>query len=190
MVSAAVPCLALRYPGWPVEFGYKAQVVDNEDGPVLDYDVKVGNPADAKQLAPAIRRISGRLGWVPEQTTAYRGYGEAGVDQELEQLGAQTVVIPRKGKLGKALQEVEHSSGFRALVQMAHWLRGPHQPPQRRYGWNRSLVDGPDRTAAWYGYGVLAHKPGQGRPDDPGKGVNPLPRGQARPTDPKPARHA
>jgi IS5 family transposase len=36
----------------PIEFGYKAQVVDNEDGIVLDYDVQAGNPADAPQLAP------------------------------------------------------------------------------------------------------------------------------------------
>jgi transposase, IS5 family len=39
--------------GKPVEFGYKAQVVDNEDGVVLDLDVRVGNPPDAPQLAPA-----------------------------------------------------------------------------------------------------------------------------------------
>src|SRR6476469_2163318 len=33
--------------GKPVEFGYKAQLVDNEDGVVLDHDVQHGNPADA-----------------------------------------------------------------------------------------------------------------------------------------------
>jgi hypothetical protein len=46
----------------PVEFGYKAQVVDNEDGIVLDYDVQEGNPADAAQVAPAIRRVTRRTG--------------------------------------------------------------------------------------------------------------------------------
>jgi transposase, IS5 family len=30
-----------------VEFGYKGQVVDNDDGIVLDHDMQVGNPADA-----------------------------------------------------------------------------------------------------------------------------------------------
>jgi transposase, IS5 family len=30
----------------PVEFGYKAQVVDNDDGIVLDYTVECGNVAD------------------------------------------------------------------------------------------------------------------------------------------------
>ena len=36
--------------GKPVEFGYKAQVVDNDDGIVVDHAVHVGNPADASIL--------------------------------------------------------------------------------------------------------------------------------------------
>ena len=38
--------------GKPVEFGYKAQVIDNVDGIVLDYAVYMGNPGDAALLAP------------------------------------------------------------------------------------------------------------------------------------------
>ena len=33
--------------GKPVEFGYKAQVVDNDDGVILDHRLEQGNPADA-----------------------------------------------------------------------------------------------------------------------------------------------
>jgi IS5 family transposase len=46
--------------GKPVEFGYKAQIVDNGDGVILDHNVEVGNPHDAPQLAPAIARITTR----------------------------------------------------------------------------------------------------------------------------------
>jgi IS5 family transposase len=38
--------------GKPVEFGYKAQVTDNPDGVVLDYQVMVGNPPDAPCWCP------------------------------------------------------------------------------------------------------------------------------------------
>jgi transposase, IS5 family len=38
--------------GRPVEFGYKAQILDNPDGIVLDHTVMVGNPPDAPLLAP------------------------------------------------------------------------------------------------------------------------------------------
>jgi transposase, IS5 family len=44
--------------GKPVEFGHKAQVVDNDDGIVLDHTVEPGNPADAPRLGPAIERSS------------------------------------------------------------------------------------------------------------------------------------
>ena len=63
--------------GKPVEFGYKAQIVDNVDGVILDHNVEVGNPADAPQLAPAIERITNRTGRTPRAVTADRGYGEA-----------------------------------------------------------------------------------------------------------------
>jgi IS5 family transposase len=143
--------------GKPVEFGYKAQVLDNEDGLVLDYTVEIGNPADAEQLVPAIKRVYKRLGRIPQQATADRGYGEAAVDRELEDLGVTTVVIPRKGKPGKARQAVEHSPGFRELIKWRTGSEGRISYLKRRYGWNRSLVDGRDRTAAWCGYGILTH---------------------------------
>jgi IS5 family transposase len=47
--------------GKPVEFGYKAQVVDNEDGVVVDHNVEIGNPADRAHAGPR-RRTSGCAG--------------------------------------------------------------------------------------------------------------------------------
>ena len=42
--------------GRPVEFGHKGQIVDNDDGIILDHTVEQGNPPDAPQLAPAVQR--------------------------------------------------------------------------------------------------------------------------------------
>src|SRR3954463_16576782 len=69
--------------GKPVEFGYKAQVVDNTDGVILDQPVEIGNPVDAPQLAPAIQRITRRTGRPPRAVTADRGYGYATVERDL-----------------------------------------------------------------------------------------------------------
>ena len=41
--------------GKPVEFGYKAQVVDNADGVILDHSVEIGNPHDAAQIGAGDR---------------------------------------------------------------------------------------------------------------------------------------
>ncbi len=69
--------------GEPVELGYKAQVVDNADGVVLDHSVHQGSPPDAPLLAPAIRRIRDLVGRAPKAVTADRGYGEARIEDEL-----------------------------------------------------------------------------------------------------------
>ena len=84
--------------GKPVEFGYKAQVVDNEDGVVLDHNVEIGNPPDAPMLAPAIERIARRAKRVPDAVTADRGYGEKVVGDAITALGVGQVVLPTKGK--------------------------------------------------------------------------------------------
>jgi IS5 family transposase len=93
--------------GKPVEFGHKAQVVDNEDGVVLDHTVEQGNPVDAPQLAPAVERVIKRTGRKPRTVTADRGYGEKKVEDDLHDLGVRTVVIPRKGRPSQARRDVE-----------------------------------------------------------------------------------
>jgi IS5 family transposase len=143
--------------GKPVEFGYKAQVVDNVDGVVLDYGVMVGNPADAPMLVPAIARITARFGRVPTAVTADRGYGEAKVDAELEALGVKHVAIPRRGKPGAARQKVQRGRAFTKLVKWRTGSEARISHLKRDYGWARSRVDGIDGTQAWCGWGVLAH---------------------------------
>lgn len=84
--------------GKPVEFGYKGQVLDNEDGVLLDHTVEQGNPPDAPQLAPAVDRAIQRTGRRPRTVAADRGYGEKKVEDALHDMGVADVVIPRKGK--------------------------------------------------------------------------------------------
>lgn len=143
--------------GKPVEFGYKAQVVDNVDGIVLDHSVHQGNPPDAPLLVPAIARIHTLLGRVVRAVTADRGYGEAEIDQELLDLGVRTVVIPRKGKPSAARREVEHGRGFRRLIKWRTGSEGRISYLKRRYGWDRTLFDTLDGAQTWCGLGILAH---------------------------------
>src|SRR6266536_4690360 len=83
--------------GKPVEFGYKAQVSDNDDGVILDYRAGLGAAPDGPQLAPAIERIRRRAGRVPGAVTADRGYGQPAVERDLRELGVRTVAIPPPG---------------------------------------------------------------------------------------------
>jgi len=145
--------------GKPVEFGYKAQVLDNEDGIVLDYTVEQGNPPDAPQLAHAIGRITQRTGRAPRQATADRGYGEAAVDKDLHDLGVKTVAIPRKGRPGPARQRHEHRPAFRKLVKWRTGAEGRISHLKNRYSWDRGRLDGLTGARTWCGH--LRPQPGQ-----------------------------
>jgi IS5 family transposase len=143
--------------GRPVGFGYKAQVVDNDDGVVLDHTVERGNRADAPQLAPAIGRVIARTRRRPRTVTADRGYGEARVENDLHEIGVRTVVIPRKGRPGKARQAHEHRRTFRRTVKWRTGSEARISTLKRQYCWDRTRLDGLDEARIWTGHGVLAH---------------------------------
>jgi transposase, IS5 family len=143
--------------GRPVEFGHKAQVVDNIDGIVLDHTVEQGNPADAPQLAPAVARVKKRAGRMPRTVTADRGYGEAKVDRQLTDLGVTNVVIPRKGRPSQARRAEEHRKAFRRTVKWRTGSEGRISYLKRGFGWDRTRIDGTEGARIWTGHGVLAH---------------------------------
>jgi transposase, IS5 family len=143
--------------GKPVEFGYKAQVVDNTDGVILDHTVELGNPPDAAQLAPAIERITRRTGCPPHAVTADRGYGDASVECDLHGLGVRTVAIPRRTKPSAARRAFEHRRAFRDKVKWRTGSEGRINHLKRSYGWNRTEFTGIDGARTWCGHGVFAH---------------------------------
>jgi transposase, IS5 family len=143
--------------GKPVEFGYKAQIVDNVDGVVLDHNVEIGNPADAPQLAPAIERITRRTGRTPRAVTADRGYGEASVARDLHELGVRHVSIPRKSKPSAARRELEHRRAFREKIKWRTGSEGRINHIKRSYGWNSAELTSIHGARTWCGHGVFAH---------------------------------
>jgi transposase, IS5 family len=143
--------------GKPVEFGYKAQITDNADGLVLDYEVRIGNPPDAELLVPAIERVVRRVGKVPRAVTADRGYGDTGIDDKLTELGVSTVAIPRKAKPSATRREIERQPSFRRLVKWRTGAEGRISALKRGYQMDRTRIDGIDGARTWTGHGVLTH---------------------------------
>jgi IS5 family transposase len=143
--------------GKPVEFGYKAQMVDNEDGIILDHNVEIGNPPDAPQLAPAIARVKQRCGRPPDQVTADRGYGKASVDKDLEALGVGTVAIPRPGTPTPRRKARQQEPDFRELVRWRTGAEGRISALKRQHGWTRTRLTSIEGARTWCGHGVLSH---------------------------------
>jgi IS5 family transposase len=143
--------------GKPVEFGYKAQIVDNEDGVILDHNVELGNPPDAPMLAPAVERIARRAGRVPRAVTADRGYGEAAVEDALHAIGVRHVVLPRKGKPNAQRREIQNRRAFRKMVRWRTGSEGRISCAKRDFGLNRTRIDGLPGARTWCGHGIFAH---------------------------------
>lgn len=143
--------------GKPVEFGHKAQLVEGDDGVIVDHTVERGNPPDAPQLAPAIARVTARAGRAPRMVTADRGYGEKKIDDDLTTLGVKRVVIPRKGKPSATRREEEHQRTFRRHVKWRTGVEGRVSTLKRGYGWDRTRIDTTEGARTWVGHGVLAH---------------------------------
>jgi IS5 family transposase len=141
----------------PVEFGYKAQVSDNDDGVILDYNVEYGAAPDGPQLAPAIKRVTRRSGRVPRAVTADRGYGQAAVERDLHELGVRAVAIPRQATTSAARKKLEHSRSFHKLVKWRTGSEGRISYLKRGYGWDRTRLDTRQGAAIWCGHGVFAH---------------------------------
>ncbi len=143
--------------GKPVEFGYKAQIVDNEDGVILDHNIEAGNPPDAPMLEPAIQRIKHRTGRAPRAATADRGYGEQGVEDALHAAGVRQVVLPRKGRPTAARREVEQRRAFRKMVRWRTGCEGRISCAKRDFGLNRTRIDGLHGARTWCGHGIFNH---------------------------------
>jgi hypothetical protein len=140
--------------GKPVEFGYKGQVVDNDDGVVLDHSVHQGNLPDAPQLAPAIERVIKRTGRQPRTVTADRSYGEKRVDDALRDLGGTHRRHPWQRQTGQGPPRRRTPARVPQDHEMANRVRRPDQQPQTRIwlgpnppGWHQRNQD-LDRTRA------------------------------------------
>jgi IS5 family transposase len=143
--------------GKPVEFGYKAQIVDNEDGVIVDHNVEQGNPPDAPMLEPAIQRIKQRTGRTPRAVTADRGYGDKGVEDDLRDAGVRYVVLPTKGKPNAARRQIENRRAFRKMVRWRTGCEGRISCAKRDFGLNRTRIDGLAGARTWCGHGVFTH---------------------------------
>lgn len=141
----------------PTQFGYTAQVTDNRQGIVVDYEVEAGMPPDAPRLAPAIQRAIAAVGIVPAAVTADRGYGQASVDEELAALGVGLVAVLRKGKTSQKRQAIEQADDFVELVKWRTGAEGRIAALKRQHGWDRARIRGLVGARIWCGWGVLCH---------------------------------
>ena len=143
--------------GKPVEFGYKAQVTDNDDGIIAGYAVEQGNPADGPQLAPAVQRVIKRTG-----EDARDRHRRPRLRREVHRRRPARTRGPARGHpaQGQTRQGPPGRRAARAFRRAVKWRTGSEgriSTLKRQYGWDRARLDGTEGARIWAGYGVLAH---------------------------------
>lgn len=153
----ARPIVKGRLGARSCEFGYKAQIVDNADGLVLDHSTHVGNPADTDLIVGAIERLKKRFGAAPGEFTADRGYHSTKVNAKLAELGVGYTAIPATGKPSAARRTEQQTDQFMRLVKWRTGSEGRISTLKREYGMRRTRVASIRGATTWIGLSVLAH---------------------------------
>ena len=120
--------------GKPVEVGYKAQVVDNADGIIIDHSVHIGNPSDTGLLRPAVERVA-----CPVRKGAEIGDRRPrllGLDHRsrLDDSGCQLSRDPAHRQAIEGARRDRTRRHVHHRGQMAHRMRRPDFAPQARLG--------------------------------------------------------
>jgi IS5 family transposase len=143
--------------GRPVQFGYKVQIIEAEEGFVTDYTVEHGNPADVAALGPALDRHQAQFGRAPAIVAADRGYYSAANERDCEQRGIKTMAIPKRGKKSRQRQQQERQRAFRRAQRWRAGGEATISRLKRHYGLRRSRYRGHEAVAIGVGLGIFAH---------------------------------
>jgi transposase, IS5 family len=144
-------------PGRPTEFGYTLLLAEDERGFIADHQLQRGNPPDAPQLVPAVRRVMAVTGRTPGTVVGDRGFGTAANDQAMEALGVKRVGLQRTGTPGKARLALERTRPFRRLRNWRVGVEARISHLKRGFGLRRTRLRRLGGACTWVGLGIFAY---------------------------------
>jgi IS5 family transposase len=143
--------------GKRVEFGYKLQVQETEEGIVTGYQLYKGNPCDKVLLEDALQQHQKLFGRAPREISLDRGYYDSNNEKLAYTAGVEHVCIPKIGRKSKERATFENTLTFQRLKRWRSGIEGRISCLKRRFGLNRSMLRGYRKTQTWSGLGIFAH---------------------------------
>jgi IS5 family transposase len=143
-------------PQHPTQFGYTLLLAEDERGFIADHQLQRGNPPDAPQLVPAVRRVIAVTGRPPGTVVGDRGFGTAANDQAVEALGVKRVGLQRTGTPGKARLALERTRRFRRLRNWRVGVEARISHLKRSFGLRRTRLRRLGGARTWVGLGIFA----------------------------------
>jgi transposase, IS5 family len=144
-------------PQHPTQFGYSLLVAEDERGFICDHQLQQGNPPDAPQLVPAVRRVAEGTGRVAATVVGDRGFGTAANDRALAELGIKRIGLQRKGRLSPTRAALERTRAFRRLRNWRVGIEARISHLKRSFGLRRTRLRRLPGAKTWAGLGVFAY---------------------------------
>jgi IS5 family transposase len=144
-------------PQHPTQFGYTLLVAEEERGFIADHQLQQGNPPDAPQLVPAVQRVAQVTGQVAGTVVGDRGFGTAGNDRALAELGVTRIGVQRKGRLSPTRAQVERTRSFRRMRNWRVGIEARISHLKRGFGLRRTRLRRLPGAKTWAGLGVFAY---------------------------------
>jgi len=144
-------------PRAPTEFGYTLLLAEDERGFVADHQLSKGNPADAPQLLPAVRRVATLRGRPPGTVVADRGFGFAANDRALAELGVRRIGLQRTGTPSRSRHQLEQTRAFKRMRNWRVGIEARISHLKRSFGLRRTRLRRLAGATTWVGLGVFAY---------------------------------
>jgi IS5 family transposase len=140
----------------PVEFGRTLQLVQDDSGVIVHYEIHRGNPSDKTELVSLVRQTKKILKQAPRELATDRGYYSADNVNRLSRLGVRRVGIPKIGRLSQFETRHQRRRWFRELQRFRCGIEAGISLLKRRFSLGRVLAKGSPATAVWTGFAIFA----------------------------------
>ena len=140
----------------PVEFGRTLQLVQDDSGVIVHYEIERGNPSDKTKLVSLVRKVKTILKQTPRELASDRGYYSTDNLNQLSRMGVRRVGIPKIGRLSRAERRHQRTSWFKELQRFRCGIEAGISLLKRRFCLGRVLAKGSPATAVWTGLAIFA----------------------------------
>jgi IS5 family transposase len=140
----------------PVEFGRTLQLVQDDSGVIVHYEIHRGNPSDKTELISLVRQTKKVLKQTPRELATDRGYYSSENLNKLSRLGVRRVGIPKIGRLSRTERRHQHRRWFKELQRFRCGIEAGISLLKRRFSLGRVLAKGSPATAVWTGFAIFA----------------------------------
>jgi transposase, IS5 family len=143
-------------PRAPTEFGYRLLVAECARGVLADHQLQQGNPPDAPQLIPAVKRVAELTGWGLPRWSPTAGSGPPPTTGRWPSAASGGSGRSAKGTLSAARAALERTSAFRRLRNWRVGIEARSSHLKRAFGLGGAKLCRLGGARTWVGLGIFA----------------------------------